>query len=102
MAANLGKAALGIGLAACVVTADAQTPVFRGGVETVEVTVTVTDGTGRLVTGLARDDFVIYEDGERQAITHFTDEEHHRPERRLHGGDSGHPRPCAGGPAAGL
>jgi VWFA-related protein len=52
----------------------AQTPVFRGGVEAVEVTVTVTDARGRLITGLTRDDFSIHEDGEPQTITHFTDE----------------------------
>jgi Ca-activated chloride channel family protein len=51
-----------------------QTPVFRGGVETVEVTVTVTDANGRLITGLAREDFSVYEDGELQAVTHFTDD----------------------------
>ena len=44
----------------------AQTPVFRGGVETVEVTVTVTDGQGRLITGLTKDDFTIYEEEQLQ------------------------------------
>ena len=52
----------------------AQTPVFRGGVETVEVTVTVTDGQGRLITGLTKDDFTIYEEEQLQEITAFTDE----------------------------
>src|SRR5262245_50443510 len=52
----------------------AQTPVFRAGVETVEVTVTVADAEGRLVTGLHKDDFSIYEDGQPQLITHFTDQ----------------------------
>jgi len=49
-----------------------QSPVFRGGVETVEVTVTVTDGNGRLITGLTRDDFQVYEDGVERPVTHFT------------------------------
>lgn len=52
----------------------AQTPVFRGGVETVEVTVTVTDGQGRLMTGLTKDDFTVYEEEQLQEITAFTDE----------------------------
>jgi Ca-activated chloride channel homolog len=52
----------------------AQTPVFRGGVETVEVTVTVVDAQGRIVTGVTKDDFIIYEDGQIQPITTFSDE----------------------------
>lgn len=52
----------------------AQLPSFRGRVDTVMVTVTVTDGAGRLITGLTRDDFEILEDGAAQPITQFTDE----------------------------
>lgn len=55
-------------------TVSAQLPSFRGRVDTVMVTVTVTDGDGRLITGLARDDFEILEDGAAQPITQFTDE----------------------------
>jgi Ca-activated chloride channel family protein len=44
---------------------------FRSGVELVNVTVTVTDDSGRFVTGLERDDFVLYDDGQPQAISHF-------------------------------
>ena len=51
----------------------AQSQVFRGGVETVEVTVTVTDANGRLVSGLSKDDFLVFEDGRSQVVTHFTD-----------------------------
>jgi hypothetical protein len=51
----------------------AQSQIFRGGVETVEVTVTVTDADGRLVTGLSKDDFLVFEDGRSQVVTHFTD-----------------------------
>lgn len=47
---------------------------FRAGVVTVPVTVTVTDAAGRLVEGLQRDDFEIFEDGDPQAITQFTGE----------------------------
>ncbi len=47
---------------------------FRGGIETVEVTATVTDMTGRLVGGLTATDFEVFEDGDRQPITYFTGE----------------------------
>ena len=48
-----------------------RSQVFRSGVELVTVTATVTDGGGRLVTGLAQNDFLIFEDGVPQIITHF-------------------------------
>jgi Ca-activated chloride channel family protein len=47
---------------------------FHGEVTTVEVAVTVTDRTGRLITGLGRDSFEIFEDGDKQPITQFTDQ----------------------------
>lgn len=53
-----------------VVSLSAQT--FRARVDTVQVTVTVTDGNGRLITGLSRDAFEIFEDGVLQPITVFT------------------------------
>jgi VWFA-related protein len=53
-----------------VVVAAAQ---FRSSVETVLVTVTVTDADGRLVTGLSKGDFEIFEDGQAQPVTQFTD-----------------------------
>src|SRR5262245_2974087 len=46
---------------------------FRGGVETVQVTVSVVDASGRPMTGLTKDDFEIFEDGDRQLTTQFTD-----------------------------
>jgi Ca-activated chloride channel family protein len=52
----------------------AQGPAFKSAVETVLVTVTVTDSTGRIVTGLTKEDFEVFEDGERQPVTQFTDE----------------------------
>jgi Ca-activated chloride channel family protein len=55
-------------------TLAAQLPSFRGRVDTVMVTVTVTDGTGRLITGLTKDDFEIFEDGTAQPVTQFTDQ----------------------------
>ena len=46
---------------------------FRGGVYTVQVTVTVTDTAGRLILGLSRDDFEVFEEGDPQPITQFSD-----------------------------
>jgi Ca-activated chloride channel homolog len=48
--------------------------VLRSGVDAVAVTATVFDPDGRLVQGLAVDAFEVYEDGERQTITQFTNE----------------------------
>jgi VWFA-related protein len=44
---------------------------FKTGVDLVNVTVTVTDHNGRFVTGLKRDDFVVYEDGKPQEVSQF-------------------------------
>jgi Ca-activated chloride channel family protein len=46
--------------------------VFRTRVELVQVAATVTDKSGRLVTGLGRDDFTLFEDGVRQEIAVFS------------------------------
>ena len=46
---------------------------FRSRIDIVQVTVTVSDADGRLITGLTKDDFQIFEDGNRQDITQFTD-----------------------------
>jgi Ca-activated chloride channel family protein len=45
---------------------------FRSGIELTSVTATVRDAAGRLVTGLPREDFELFEDGEPQTITQFT------------------------------
>jgi VWFA-related protein len=47
---------------------------FRSGVELINVTATVTDANGRFVPGLKQDDFIVYEDNELQAVTHFSAE----------------------------
>jgi Ca-activated chloride channel homolog len=60
-----------LGLAGASVSA---TQVFRSSVLTVPVTVTVVDGSGRLVTGLTLNDFEVFEDGEPQRVTTFTNE----------------------------
>ena len=47
---------------------------FRSGVELVNVTATVTDDTGRFVPGLRKEDFTVYDDGERQEVAYFSNE----------------------------
>jgi Ca-activated chloride channel family protein len=47
---------------------------FRTGVELINVTATVSDSSGRFVSGLQKDDFAVYEDGTLQTITHFSAE----------------------------
>src|SRR2546423_12062451 len=47
---------------------------FRTGVDVTGITVSVRDMDGHLVTDLTRDDFDIYEDGEKQPLTQFTHE----------------------------
>ena len=47
---------------------------FRTGVELINVSATVTDGSGRFVPNLRKEDFVVFEDGEEQTITHFNAE----------------------------
>lgn len=47
---------------------------FRSSVDLVNVTATVTDGNGRFVAGLTRDDFEIFEDGQPQDVAFFSAE----------------------------
>jgi Ca-activated chloride channel family protein len=47
---------------------------FQSRVDLISVTATVVDQDGGLVTGLSKDDFEVYEDGERQQVTQFTSE----------------------------
>jgi Ca-activated chloride channel family protein len=49
----------------------AQQPTFRGTGEAVRIFVTVTDGDGKLVTTLAREDFEVRDEGKPQPITLF-------------------------------
>lgn len=58
-------------LVTAVVTAQ-QRPTFRTGVDLVNFGVTVVDRKGNLVSELTQDDFELFEDGKRQAITFFT------------------------------
>ena len=47
---------------------------FKSGVELVNVTATVSDDNGHFVPGLTKDDFTIFEDGQQQEITNFSNE----------------------------
>ena len=47
---------------------------FRSGVELVNVTATVSDASGRFVSGLRKEDFIVYEDDRPQTVTHFSAE----------------------------
>ena len=49
-----------------------QVPVFRGGVDLVNLAVTVTDRQSNLVSDLTVDDFEIYEDGRKQTPRYFS------------------------------
>ena len=44
---------------------------FRTAVDLVALNATVTDASGHAVTGLRAEDFIVYEDGERQAVSQF-------------------------------
>src|SRR2546425_12334889 len=65
-------------LAGAAVTAQDRSPArsapFRSRVDLISVTATVVDHDGRLVTGLPKDAFELYEDGERQTVAQFTNE----------------------------
>jgi Mg-chelatase subunit ChlD len=47
---------------------------FKSGVDLIAVTATVTDNSGRFVSGLRADDFIVYEDGKLQTISQFDSE----------------------------
>ena len=51
--------------------------VFRGGVEVVSLSITVTDKDGRYIAGLDKPNFQVYEDGSLQDIVYFSKE--HQP-----------------------
>jgi VWFA-related protein len=53
---------------------DPQSFKFRTGVELINVNATVTDQTGRFVSGLNKDDFRVYDDEQLQTVTHFNAE----------------------------
>jgi Ca-activated chloride channel family protein len=47
---------------------------FKSAVELINVTATVSDASGRFVSGLQKEDFVVYEDDVLQTVTHFSSE----------------------------
>jgi len=49
-----------------------QAPLFRTGVDVFTVTAAVTDGRGRLINDLAREDFALHIDGQPEAIIDFS------------------------------
>ena len=59
-----------------------RSPVFRAGVDLVNLGVTVTDRKGNLVTDLTADDFEILEDGQTQTIRYFAAGDGERRRRR--------------------
>jgi Ca-activated chloride channel homolog len=63
--------ASGLLLGAAALTRAQQPPVFRSGVDVVNVTVAVHDERGRLVTDLAEQDFQLFQDGRKQNIRVF-------------------------------
>jgi Ca-activated chloride channel family protein len=62
------------GLALAVAVAAAQKAPLRSSIEVTVVTATVRDADGKLVTGLPREAFAIYEDGEQRPVAQFTSE----------------------------
>jgi Ca-activated chloride channel homolog len=49
-------------------------PTFQAGVEVIRLSLSVTDGHNRLISGLSEGDFAVYEDGVRQDVSFFTRE----------------------------
>jgi VWFA-related protein len=47
---------------------------FKSGVELINVTTTVSDSSGRFVSGLRKEDFAVFEDNQPVEITHFSAE----------------------------
>ncbi|PWT86110.1 MAG: hypothetical protein C5B57_01700 [Blastocatellia bacterium] len=47
---------------------------FRSGVELINVTATISDESGRFVSGLHKEDFKVYEDDQPVEVTHFSAE----------------------------
>jgi Ca-activated chloride channel family protein len=68
----LAATIVAIGAATLVARSAPQVPVFRGGVDLVNVGVTVIDKKGSLITDLTPDDFEVYEDGRKQSVRYFS------------------------------
>src|SRR5438067_179379 len=59
-------------LAATLSAAAGQVPTFRGGVDLVNLGVTVLDKKGSFITDLKPDEFEVFEDGKKQQVRYFT------------------------------
>jgi Ca-activated chloride channel family protein len=80
---SLLSVAFGAGMAA-----SQQVPVFKSGIDLVNVGVTIADKRSNLVTDLMEGDFEIYEDGKKQTIRYFAvgdavDDDHPGPPLHL-------------------
>ena len=71
---SLASVLIAAGAAASIAGQEQGSVSFKSGVELINVTATVTDGEGRFVSGLRKEDFTVYEDGQPQEITHFNNE----------------------------
>jgi len=69
----LGSTVAGlVGAAIAVAQSQGQPPLtFGTGIEVINLTVTVTDAQGRLVPGLGRETFAVFEDGVKQELALF-------------------------------
>jgi VWFA-related protein len=65
--------------AAVLAQAPQQRPVFRAGVDLVQVDVVVLDAQGQPVRGLTKDDFTLFDRGAQQEIAAFAAKSHERP-----------------------
>ena len=68
---SLAGALTALALAVTLAAQEQDQPTFRGGGDVVRVYATVTDGSGRLVTNLLRDNFELRDEGKPQPITVF-------------------------------
>jgi VWFA-related protein len=80
MRARLGRATISIWLLSAALLAQKpapppeQAPVIKVEVDVVNVLCSVRDKNGRLITDLSKEDFELYEDGQRQEIRYFSRE----------------------------
>src|ERR1700750_423616 len=71
--ARLTGSLLMAGAVAINVTSDAGAQgAFKSGVDTVPLTVTVTDASGKYISGLTERDFAVFENGVQQSVSFFT------------------------------
>ncbi len=61
-------------------------PVFRGGIDLVNVGVTVSDKRGTYISDLTPDDFDLFEDGKKQTVTFFARGDENKAAPELHVG----------------